>query len=260
MKGTALISGASGGIGRELAGLFARDGYDLVLVSRGEKQLDAIKVELEQGCGVSVLCIARDLSEEDAAQAVFDTVAASGRSVDVLVNNAGFGDYAPFLESDWETQRNLVQLNIVSLMQMTRLFAPPMAQRRSGRILNVASTAAFQPGPYMASYYASKAFVLSFSESLAAELDGSGVTVTALCPGPTQTGFGSRSSLDDSKLFAKLKVARSSDVAAFGYDALMRGKVVAVHGAQNRFIVFLLRLSPRGLVRRVMRSIQGRKD
>jgi short-subunit dehydrogenase len=182
----ALITGASSGIGRELATLFARDGYDLTLVARDRAMLARIGDELTRVHGVAVDVIAQDLSHPNAAAEVYRELKRRSIKIDVLVNNAGFGTYGPFVDSDAATESEMLQLNIVALTKLTRLFLEDMLAKREGRILNVASTAAFQPGPLMAVYYASKAYVLSFSEALANELRDSGVTVSTLCPGPTQ--------------------------------------------------------------------------
>ncbi|HZC76160.1 MAG TPA: SDR family oxidoreductase, partial [Ktedonobacterales bacterium] len=195
---TALVTGASSGIGEELARLFARDGYDLVLVARGKTQLEALAAELRQRHGVSLTVLATDLAQPAAAQAIYDELTRAGITVDVLVNNAGYATYGSFTEIPAETELAMLQVNMAALTHLCKLFLPPMVRRGSGRVLNVASTAAFQPGPLMAAYYASKAYVLSLSEALANELRGTGVTVTALCPGPTRSGFQSRAKMEDS--------------------------------------------------------------
>ena len=256
MKQTALITGASGGIGLELARVFARERYNLVLVARNEARLSALGRELADAYGVTALACAADLSERDAAAAVYAFTRDRGVAVDVLVNNAGFGDFGPFLDAEWEKQYEMVQVNITALMQLTRLYLPEMTARGSGRILNIASTAAFQPGPLMSVYYASKAFVLSFSEALSVELKGTGVAVTTVCPGPTTTGFSERANLGASGLFAHLKNATAAEVAEFAYRALSRGRVVAVHGLGNRLLVFGSKHSPRRWVREVAWRIQ----
>ncbi|HUW40465.1 MAG TPA: SDR family oxidoreductase [Rectinemataceae bacterium] len=257
MKETALITGASGGIGYELARIFAREGYDLALVARSGEKLSAIGRELAGDYGAAVETIALDLGAEDAPREIFDRLSAENRPVDILVNNAGFGDFGDFAAADWDKLSSMVQLNCSALMHLTKLFLGPMLERGRGRILNLASTAAFMPGPLMAVYYASKAFVLSFSEAVARELQGSGVTMTALCPGPTRTGFRDAASLQDSGLFKNLKVARAEDVAAYGYRALMKGRKVAIQGAFNKALIFGLRLTPRSLVRNIVLGIQG---
>lgn len=257
MGKTALITGASGGIGYELARLFAQDGYNLILVARNEKKLNALKTALESQYGTQSLVLVQDLAVENAAQAVHDAVQAAGQTVDVLVNNAGFGDYGRYADCDWDKQQRMIHVNILALMQMTRLFLPQMLQRGCGRVLNLASLAAFFPGPYMSAYYASKAFVLSFSQALSAELAGSGVTVTAVCPGPVKTGFEAASGPGTAKLFATLKNATAIEVALLAWHAVMRGKPVAIYGGLNKAFVFGARLVPRSVVRKLMLLIQG---
>jgi len=184
----AVITGASAGIGLELARLFAKQGYDLIIVARSVDKLNSVAAELSSHGG-SVHCLAQDLAQPGSAEALYEQVKAMGRPVDVLVNNAGVGAVGFFTKLSVESQMNMLHLNVVSLTHLSRLFAEDMVTRGSGRILNVASTAAFQPGPRMAVYFASKAYVLSLSEALANELQAFGVTVTALCPGPTSTEF-----------------------------------------------------------------------
>ena len=199
---TALITGASSGIGFELAGICAARGHDLVLVARREGTLLDLARTLTREHGVRAEAIAADLSHPDVAAAVVDRTSALGLDVDILVNNAGFGLYGPFSETSLDTEVEMIQLNITSLTALTKLLLPGMLERRAGRILNVASTASFFPGPLMAVYYATKAYVLSFSEAISNELEGTGVTVTALCPGPTASGFQAAANLEESKLFA----------------------------------------------------------
>lgn len=258
MSKTALITGASGGIGHELAKIFAREGYNLVLVARSENKLIDLQKKLEKQYRVSVEIIVKDLSVKDAPADIYRTLSEANKHIDVLVNNAGFGDYGEFAEVDWNKQYSMVQLNIVALMHMTKLFLQPMREAGEGKILNMASTAAFQPGPYMSVYYATKAFVLSFSEALSKELQDSGVTVTAFCPGPTQTGFEDAASLGKSKLFKIFTLARAEDVANYGYRELMRGQPVAIHGFFNKLLAFSLRFAPRSVVRKLMYKIQSK--
>lgn len=260
MSKTVLITGASGGIGLELAKKFAQEGFDLVLVARSEDKLTAAKKLMEKEYPVSVKVLARDLTENNAPEEIFHALAMENRFIDILVNNAGMGDFGEFAEADLAKQDYMIQLNVVALMHMTKLFLKPMLERRQGRILNVASIAAFQPGPLMSIYYATKAFVLSFSESLSRELKGSGVTVTALCPGPTWTGFGDVASLEKSKLFSSMKVTTPDKVAAYGYRAVMKGHPVAIHGSLNKLTIFSIRLAPRSLVREVIYRMQGKVE
>lgn len=252
----ALITGASSGLGVHFARLFASDGYDVVLVARREDKLVALKDELEQIYGVKAYVFAQDLSKADSAKAVFDYLKERGVSVSVLVNNAGFGDFGEFSELVWEKQSDMIQVNVTTLVQLTKLFLPEMLERKVGKILNVASIAAFEPGPLLSTYYASKAYVLSFTEALSVELKGSGVTVTALCPGPTETGFEDAASAKSSGLFKNLKVARADKVAEYGYNKLMSGKVVAIPGFFNKILPFAVRFVPRALVRKLVYKIQ----
>lgn len=255
-KETALITGASGGLGLELARIFAREGYDLVLVARSADKLLALKNELEAAHGIRALVFARDLSEKDAATAVYAFTCGQGLSVDVLVNNAGFGDFGAYADCDWPKQYEMVQLNITALMQLTHCYLPSMLERRRGKILNLASVASFQPGPLMSVYYASKAFVLSFTEALSVELKNSGVGVTALCPGPTKTGFEQRAELSESGLFKRLKTADARQVAEYGYRQLQKGRVIAVPGGANKLAPFFSRIAPRRAVRQFVWQLQ----
>src|SRR5271163_3897825 len=225
---TALITGASFGIGLELARIFAREGYNLVLVARTADKLRQLASELEKAHGTRSLILAVDLSEPGAAAYVLDQTTRAGIDVDVLVNNAGFGQYGPFAENDLEECLRQIQLNITTLTHLTRLYLPEMIKRASsekttGRILNVASTAAFQAGPLMAVYYATKAYVLHFSEAIANELEGTGVTVTCLCPGPTSTEFQKRAKLEGIRL-TKFGTMDAHTVAEDGYRVLIAGK------------------------------------
>ena len=250
----ALVTGASGGIGLEFSRLLAADKYNLILVARSGDKLEKVKEELESTYGVKAVCFSADLSKESAADEVY-AFAKNAGSVEVLINNAGFGDFGEYTLREWERQRDMVSLNVLALMRLCYLFIPDMKTAGRGKILNVASVASFQPGPLMSVYYASKAFVLSFTEALAVELKSYGVKVTALCPGPVRTGFESAAQLSNSGLFKNLKVASAAKVAAFGYKKLKKGKVVAIQGARNRFLIFVSRFSPRSLVRRVVYKI-----
>ncbi|ESA34279.1 short-chain dehydrogenase reductase sdr [Leptolyngbya sp. Heron Island J] len=258
MVKTALITGASGGIGYELAKVFAANNHDLILVARSIDKLQRIQDELTKTHGLQVHVIGCDLSQIDAPQLLFERIQQQQLTVDVLVNNAGFGDYGPFADCDWAKQIALMQLNMGSLTHLIRLCLPPMLERGYGKILNVASTAAFQPGPFMATYYASKSYVMSFTEALAHEIKGTGVTATVLCPGPTRgTGFQARAELGDVDFFKKFKLPAASEVAQFGYAALERNQVVAVHGFFNQLLVFTNRLMPRQLVTNAVGQLQA---
>jgi short-subunit dehydrogenase len=259
MKETVLITGATGGIGYSLAKVFARENYNLVLAARNQEKLNQIKNKLEREHDIKVKTISIDLIKPTAANEIFEELTKDNIIVDILVNNAGYGDYGLFSEANWERQYNLVQLNIQALMHMTHLFMKPMLQRKKGKILNVASIAAFQPGAYWASYAASKAYVLSFTEALSEEYKNSGVTFFALCPGPTKTGFEEGANMEGSQLFEKMKVATADQVAEFGYKKLMQGRVVAIHGMRNKFLVFASKFAPRALTRKVTAGLHGNK-
>jgi short-subunit dehydrogenase len=259
MNKTALITGASNGIGYELAKIHASKHDNLIIVARSKNKLDDLKNELEQKHNISVYTIGKDLSLPGAAKEVFDEVKNKAMTVDYLVNNAGFGDYGLFAESDWNKQEQMINLNITTLAHLTHLFLPDMICRRSGRILNVASTASFQPGPTMSIYFATKAFVLSFSEAVNNEVNEHGITVTALCPGATHSGFQAAASMQDSKLFAGNNFPSSREVAEFGYKAMMKGKAVAIHGFRNTLLANSVRFAPRSLVVRMARQMQAKK-
>jgi uncharacterized protein len=262
---TTLITGASGGIGYELAKLFARDHHNLVLVARSADKLAQVATEL-QAHGVTVKTIALDLAAPPAPKFLFDQLQREGISVDILVNNAGFGAYGEFAQMPEEEILSQIDLNIRSLTELTRLFLPPMMQRRSGRIMNVASTAAFQPGPLMAVYYATKAYVLSFSEAIANEVRNnnnkvrdSGVTVTCFCPGATHTGFARRAGVENSRLF-KQAAMPAEKVALDGYRAVMEGRTLAISGAHNWFVAQSTRFAPRKMVTAVSRWVAERVE
>jgi hypothetical protein len=247
---TALITGASAGLGRELARVAARDGHDVVLVARRKDRLQELAKELEAAHGITAIVIDADLSARGATQGIVERVQAAGLSIDFLINNAGFGSYGPFAETDLARQTEMVDVNIRALMELTHRLLPQMLAHKSGRILNVASLAGFAPGPYMATYYATKAFVLSFSEALAAELRGTGVTITASCPGPTATEFGAVAKSDRTNLF-RAGAASAASVARHGYQAMLAGKVVAIPGLANKLTALSIRLGPRAVVRRI---------
>jgi uncharacterized protein len=253
MNKTALITGASGGLGKEFARIHASKGGNLVLVARSADKLEALKFELEKQYGVSVYVIGKDLSDQYAPKTVYDELKAKQIQVDYLINNAGFGDFGLFAETEWEKQLDMINVNVTCLTYMTRLFLPEMIKNKSGKILNIASTAAFQPGPTMSVYFATKAYVLSFSEAIANELKGTGVTVTALCPGATETGFKVAAALDNSNLFKGNQIATSKEVAEFGYHKMMEGKTVVIHGVMNNLMAQSVRFAPRNMVTAIAR-------
>src|SRR4051794_32676066 len=253
---TALITGASSGIGLELAREAARDGHDLVLVARNRERLDTVARGLAEKYGVRVSVIARDLAHPDAAADLESELSGRGVAVDVLVNNAGFGVYGFFAQTRIEDELEMIEVNVSALTRLTKTFLRGMLERRRGWILNVASTAAFQPGPIMAVYYATKAYVLSFTEALASEVSGTGVHVTALCPGPTRTEFQQRAGFKPIPLLKTPLVLTAADVARAGWQGMKRGQRIVVPGPANRLLVQALRVTPRRLVTAVIRRLQ----
>jgi len=249
----AIVTGASAGIGRELARILAREGHDLVLVARREAQLTELADELKTRYDAASTIAAVDLAAAGAADDVMAVLA--GRAVDVLVNNAGFGGVGAFCTRSRDDDMRMVAVNVVALTDLTKLLVPGMVQRRRGRVLNVASTAAFQPGPFMAVYYATKAYVLSLSQALAEELSGTGVTVTCLCPGPTESEFHAVAGTDAQPLTATPLTMSASSVAEAGYRAMMRGKLVEVPGLHNKIGAQTIRIAPRRAVLKVVRRL-----
>ncbi len=259
MSKTALITGASGGIGYEMAKILAAKNINLVLVARSEHVLEKMKIDLEAEHNIKVFNIIRDLSEIDSAKDIYDIVRLENIQIDYLINNAGFGYYGRFTETDWEKEYDMIQLNIIALTWLTKLFLKDMLKRNEGRIMNVASTAAFQPGPLMAVYYATKSFVLYLSEAIAEEISSSNVTITTLCPGPTGTGFKDNAELGNSGLFKQTKIADAGEVAAYGINAMMKGKRLAVHGLMNKIMAFSNRLLPRKLILKTVHQLSKQK-
>ncbi|MEA5449780.1 SDR family oxidoreductase [Leptolyngbya sp. CCNP1308] len=251
-----LITGASSGIGYELAKVCAAHRHDLVLIARREEPLLALKDELQTAHGVQVLTYRGDLTEANTRQQFYDWTQFKGIAPYALVNNAGFGSLTPFAEADWANQNAMLQLNIVALTHLTRLYLPAMIAQGQGRILNVASTAAFLPGPYMAVYYASKAYVLSFTDAIATELEDTGVTATTLCPGPTQSEFQDRADMQDVKFFEGKKLPTSAEVAAYGYGVMEKGQRIAVHGTVNKLLSLGTRLLPRKKMADLTKDLQ----
>jgi uncharacterized protein len=253
-KGAALITGASSGIGAELARLCAGDGYAVILVARRADRLAELAENLAHEYGVAARVIATDLADAAERAALHDQTRAD--NVEILINNAGFGLRGTFTETDWEAESRLFQVNMIAVAHLTKLFAKDMSRRGSGRILNVGSTAAFVPGPFMAMYYASKAFVVSLSLAIANELQGTGVSVTVLCPGPTRTEFGTAAGIGDSKLFEGPTMTAAA-VAREGYAAMMAGKPEVIAGARNRWMILLARLAPRTMLARITRRLNS---
>jgi short-subunit dehydrogenase len=245
--GTALITGASMGLGREYARLFAADGHDVILVARSEGKLQELARELEAARGIKTSVLAEDLGDPAAPERVFKWTQDRGLQVDYLVNNAGFGTSGAFVDLDRKREVELVQVNIGTLVHLTRLVLPAMVSRRRGRILNIASTAGFVPGPFIATYYASKAFVISFTEAIAWELRGKGVTATVHCPGATATAF-SRTAGNDRSILFRLSQADAGTVVRHGYRAMMSGRVVSVPGFLNWLSTQSSRFGPRAVL------------
>ena len=256
----ALITGASGGIGYELAKLFAKDHHNLVLVARNGSRLAQVADELQRQFGITVKTFALDLAEPAAPQSLFAQLQSAGVAVDILVNNAGYGRYGEFAEVSLEDNLGQIQLNVTALTELTKLFLGPMLERRSGKIMNVASTAGFQPGPLMAVYYATKAYVISFSEALANELADKGIVVTCLCPGATETGFAGRAGNDATRLFKNLRPMDAKAVARAGYRGLLKGKTLVIPGFRNSLVAESIRVSPRKMATAVSRWISERAD
>ncbi|MBN1398949.1 MAG: SDR family oxidoreductase [Bacteroidetes bacterium] len=258
-KPTALITGASSGIGLELSKLFAYHGYNLVLVARSYETLKTHASKLENRYGTLVKCCSKDLAVSSSPDEIFQSLKSDMIEIDVLVNNAGFGWRGEFTSMELSDALEMIQVNITALTHLTRLLLPEMLKRRQGRIMNVSSTASFQPGPLMAIYYASKAFVTSFSLALSEELRGSGITVTAFCPGPTATGFGKRAGYTNEKILGNHFSMDAPVVALHGYKGLMKGKPLVISGWKNCLGVQIVRFLPRVLPGKLIKIIQEKR-
>ena len=256
MKKVALITGASSGIGRELANIHAENGGDLVIVARRADRLDALKKEIEEKYNAKVGIIAKDLSDPAAAEEIYNEVKSAGIEVEYLINNAGFGGHGLFHERAWEKDLQMINLNMVTLSALTRFFLPEMVERNHGRILNVSSTAALLPGPLQAVYYATKAYVASFSNALAEELHDTNVSVTNLMPGATETEFAKTSGMDKTDLFSKAFSARH--VAKDGYEGMLRGKLDVISGltGMQKMMVAAMPLTPKKMLLSQVRKMQ----
>ena len=254
----ALITGASTVIGRELAYIAAENDYDVALVARTSEPLESVAADVERKTSRNAHIFPIDLSVPNAARALIADVAQAGLTVDVLINNAGFGLVGKFWELPDDEQMQMVQLNVGALTQLTRLYLPDMIERRTGYILNVASTAAFQPGPMMAVYYASKSYVVSFSEAVHNEAKDFGVKVCCLCPGPTSTEFNKRAGMTNSKLFER-GVMSAVEVAHIGWNAMKEAKPLVVAGRLNATVAFLTRFAPRQMAAGIARAMQEKK-
>jgi short-subunit dehydrogenase len=253
---TALITGASGGLGEQFAWLLAADHHHVVLVARSKEKMETLAKELSSKYGIRTTVLAHDLSQKDAVESLIKELQDRSLTIDILINNAGFGAYGKFHETGFEHEKQLLQVNIEALTELTKALLPDMVKRKSGKVLNVASTAAFASGPLMAVYYASKAYVLSLSIALNEELKGTGVTVTCLCPGPTKTGFETGAGMQGSRLF-KSALMDAKTVSAIGYRAMLHGKPLVVAGLRNKISAFGTRLVPRWLAAKIARAVQA---
>lgn len=251
---TVVVTGASSGLGASFARLAAQDGHDVVLVARRREQLEQLAAQLTAEHGVETHVIAQDLSAPGGAEAVWNEIVQRGITVDQLINNAGVGTNGAFATADTERELAMVSLNVNALVHLTKLALPGMIERKSGRILNVSSTAGFLPGPFMAGYYATKAFVTSFSQALSYELKGSGVTVTVLCPGPTATEFAGTAGVAGSRLFA-MGTMTADKVAKLGYRGMQRGRTRVVAGLRNKLTVQSLRTAPTAMATRIAATL-----
>lgn len=254
MKQSALVTGAASGLGYELAVLLAKDNYKLFLVDIDSSKLIQVKTELEQTYNVEVVTLQKDLSQVNVAQEIMDDI--NNEPLDVLINNAGFGLFGSFVETSWEREAQMLNVHVVTATHLTKLVLKGMVKRGSGKILNMSSLAAFQPGPLMSIYYASKGYMLSFTEAIANELKGTGVTVTALCPGPTKTAFQETVSANTSENKIKFNMGCAKTVAMYGYKALLKGKPYAIPGGFNKFLATLPRVIPRNIAASIVRKLQ----
>ena len=259
MSKTALITGASAGIGLEFAIIFAKEKYDLIITARNGTKLNELATEIKNKHNVNVKVVVKDLSKQNAGEEIFDELKNENIVTDVLINNAGFGVFDNYWDVKLQDEKNMLQVNIMALTELTNLFAKDMANRGGGKILNVASTAAFQPGPTMAGYYASKAFVLSYSQSVDFELRKKGVQVSTLCPGPTITEFQIRANMEDVNLLKKGFTMSAEEVAQIGYNGLMKGKPVIIAGAMNKIIVMGSKISPSKVSMKIVNWLQSKK-
>ena len=260
MKQVALITGASSGIGKELAYIHAKTGGDLVLVARRKKELEKLKQELKTSFHVTAVIIVKDLSEPDAAREIYSETQSMGITIDYLINNAGFGGYGYFHERSMDDYMDMINVNVISLMLLTRLYLPGMVERRNGRILNVSSSASFVPGPLQAVYFASKAFVTSFSQAIAEEVKEKGVTVTALCPGMVDTEFVDLSGMGESNIMKHQKPASPQKTAEIGYHDMMKGKLLSFDNRLLKFSInWVVQFFPRKTILKILRKIMDKK-
>lgn len=251
---TALITGGASGLGYEFAVLLAKDNYHLILVDINSDKLIETKTELESNYKTKVTTITKDLGIQNSAAEIFEELKET--QIDVLINNAGFGLYGPFYKTNWDREATMLNLHVMATTHLTKLVLKGMVERGEGKILNMSSLAAFQPGPLMSIYYSSKAYILSFSEAIANELKGTGVTVTVLCPGQTKTSFQEVVSEGTTENKIGFNIATPDEVAAYGYKAMLKGKSVAIPGTINKFLSFLPRIFPRNMATAIVRKIQ----
>ncbi|WP_179008516.1 SDR family NAD(P)-dependent oxidoreductase [Winogradskyella forsetii] len=253
---TALVTGAASGLGLELALLLAKDGYNLILIDVDSEKLEHTKDFILDTYATKITLLLKDLSVANVANDIYEAI--SDISIDVVINNAGFGLFGTFCDTDWERESQMLHLHVLTATHLIKLLLPDMVERGSGKILNLSSLAAFQPGPMMALYYASKSYLLSFSQAISNELRGTGVTVTALCPGPTKTAFQSVVSQDTVENRIAFNMACPKRVAAYGYKAMQNGRVVAIPGTLNKFLSILPRMLTRNRATKIIRRIQDK--
>ncbi len=256
MQEYAVVTGATSGIGLEFARLFAADGISLVLVARGKAVLEQVATELRDSFAVDVHIIAADLAKLEDVESVYKYTTVNNLPVRYVINNAGVGDYGKFIDGSWQKELGMINLNIVALTYLTKQYAALFVKKGNGHIVNVASTAAFSPGPLMAVYFATKAYVLHFSEAVATEVHKHGVRITALCPGPTASKFQEAAAMSDSNLVQGKMLPTAAQVAHYGYKAMRRGKVVAIHGTSNKIGTYAVKLLPRRTVRALVHRAQ----
>ncbi|BAO76610.1 SDR family NAD(P)-dependent oxidoreductase [Winogradskyella sp. PG-2] len=253
---TALVTGSASGLGYELALLLAKDNYNLILIDIDSVKLEQAKININKTYQTKIEILARDLYVVNIAQEIYNHV--TNTEIDVIINNAGFGLFGTFHDTDWERESEMLHLHIITTTHLIKLFLPDMVKRGSGRILNLSSLAAFQSGPLMALYYASKSYLLSFSQAIANELKGTGVTVTVLCPGPTRTAFQDLVSEGCNKNKIAFNMACPKEVATYGYKAMHNGRVVAIPGLFNKFLSILPRMLTRNRTTKIVRQIQDK--
>lgn len=256
---TALITGASGGIGYEFAKIAASQNFNLVLVARSKEKLEMLRKELKEKYNVQVWIFVHDLSNPDTMPELVDEIDDLGLEINILINNAGIGDYGKYLETSAGKELQMINLNVYALTYLTKVFYRRMVHAGKGRIMNLSSTAGFMPGPYMAVYYATKAYVQSLTEALAAEAKGTGVTLTALCPGPTESNFFANAKVQDYAAIKMLMSLQKADVVArFGFKAMMKGKTIAIHGIRNRATILMVNFIPRKIVTLLIKWYQSK--